>query len=250
MRFCDRLHAVVLPGGQVNPDLLRVEPKALKFIKDIFDAKKVVAAVCHAPWLETGIAKGRKMTSYKSIKTDVANAGAKCEDSEVVVDEGVMQSGRLGGFQRQDHRRDQGRPPYPAQRGLTAMKTAKIAGDAGAETRVAILETGEEAFSALTKAANDAGITAASLTVIGAFQSAVVGLVRFREEDLQENRDRRTVRSLERDRQHCRRRRQQCQPSRSCCSRPVRRHDARRAPSRRQGPAHAGGRLNGYPPLN
>jgi putative intracellular protease/amidase len=69
--------AVVLPGGQINPDLLRVEPKALKFIKDIFDAKKVVAAVCHAPWLETGIAKGRKMTSYKSIKTDVANAGAK-----------------------------------------------------------------------------------------------------------------------------------------------------------------------------
>src|SRR6201995_2183269 len=51
--------AVVLPGGQINPDLLRVEPKALKFIKDIFDAKKVVAAVCHAPWLllETGIAK-------------------------------------------------------------------------------------------------------------------------------------------------------------------------------------------------
>ena len=54
--------AVVLPGGQVNPDLLRVEPKALKFIKDIFDAKKVVAAVCHAPWLETGIAKGRKLS--------------------------------------------------------------------------------------------------------------------------------------------------------------------------------------------
>lgn len=70
--------AVVLPGGQINPDLLRVEPKALKFIKDIFDAKKIVAAVCNAPWLliETDIAKGRKMTSYKSIKTDVANAGA------------------------------------------------------------------------------------------------------------------------------------------------------------------------------
>jgi protease I len=59
-------HAVVLPGGQINPDLLRIEAKALKFIKDIFDAKKIVAAVCHAPWLliETGIAKGRKMTSY------------------------------------------------------------------------------------------------------------------------------------------------------------------------------------------
>jgi protease I len=90
--------AVVLPGGQINPDLLRVEPKALKFIKDIFDAKKIVAAVCHGPWLliETGIAKGRKMTSYTSIKSDVANAGAKWEDSEVVVDEGVITSRNPG----------------------------------------------------------------------------------------------------------------------------------------------------------
>jgi protease I len=99
--------AIVLPGGQVNPDLLRVEPKALKFIKDIFDAKKVVAAVCHAPWLliETGLAKGRRMTSFakgrrmtsfKSIKTDVANAGAKWEDSEVVVDQGVITSRNPG----------------------------------------------------------------------------------------------------------------------------------------------------------
>ena len=90
--------AVVLPGGQINPDLLRVEPKALKFIKDIFEAKKVVAAVCHAPWLliETGIAKDRKMTSFKSIKTDVANAGAKWEDSEVVVDQGVITSRNPG----------------------------------------------------------------------------------------------------------------------------------------------------------
>ncbi|WP_038936828.1 type 1 glutamine amidotransferase domain-containing protein [Bradyrhizobium japonicum] len=90
--------AIVLPGGQINPDLLRVESKALKFIKDIFDAKKIVAAVCHAPWLliETGIAKGRKMTSFKSIKTDVANAGAKWEDAEVVVDQGVITSRNPG----------------------------------------------------------------------------------------------------------------------------------------------------------
>ncbi|WP_315764806.1 MULTISPECIES: type 1 glutamine amidotransferase domain-containing protein [unclassified Bradyrhizobium] len=86
--------AVVLPGGQINPDLLRVEPRALKFIKDIFEAKKIVAAVCHAPWLliETGIAKGRKMTSYKSIKTDVVNAGATWVEAEVVVDQGVITS--------------------------------------------------------------------------------------------------------------------------------------------------------------
>jgi protease I len=90
--------AIVLPGGQINPDLLRVEPKALKFITDIFEAKKVVAAVCHAPWLliETGIAKGRKMTSYKSIKTDVKNAGAKWEDSSVVVDQDVITSRNPG----------------------------------------------------------------------------------------------------------------------------------------------------------
>jgi protease I len=90
--------AVVLPGGQINPDLLRAEPKALAFIKDIFNQKKIVAAVCHAPWLliETGIAKGRRMTSYKSIKTDVMNAGAKWEDSEVVVDNGVITSRNPG----------------------------------------------------------------------------------------------------------------------------------------------------------
>jgi protease I len=90
----DEYDAVVLPGGQINPDLLRVEPQAIAFIKDIFNQKKIVAAVCHAPWLliEAGIAKGRKMTSYKSIKTDVMNAGAKWEDSEVVVDNGVITS--------------------------------------------------------------------------------------------------------------------------------------------------------------
>jgi len=94
----DDYDAIVLPGGQINPDLLRVEPKALALIKDFFNQKKIVAAVCHAPWLliETGIAKGRKMTSYKSIKTDVINAGATWEDSEVVVDNGVITSRNPG----------------------------------------------------------------------------------------------------------------------------------------------------------
>ena len=90
--------AVVLPGGQINPDLLRVEPEAPKFIREIFEAGKIVAAVCHAPWLliEAGIAQGRKMTSYKSIKTDLVNAGAKWEDSEVVTDQGVITSRNPG----------------------------------------------------------------------------------------------------------------------------------------------------------
>jgi protease I len=94
----DEYDAIVLPGGQINPDLLRVEPQALSFIKDFYNQKKTVAAVCHAPWLliETGLAKGRKMTSYKSIKTDVMNAGANWEDSEVVVDNGVITSRNPG----------------------------------------------------------------------------------------------------------------------------------------------------------
>lgn len=90
----DDYDAIVLPGGQINPDLLRVNDKALKFIRAFYDQKKVVAAICHAPWLliETGIIKGRKATSYKSIKTDMINAGAKWEDSEVVTDQGIVTS--------------------------------------------------------------------------------------------------------------------------------------------------------------
>jgi protease I len=90
--------ALVLPGGQINPDLLRINDKALAFIKDIFNQKKVVAAVCHAPWLliETGIIKDRKVTSYKSIKTDVVNAGGKWEDFQVVVDKGLVTSRNPG----------------------------------------------------------------------------------------------------------------------------------------------------------
>ncbi|MBV8753486.1 MAG: type 1 glutamine amidotransferase [Hyphomicrobiales bacterium] len=90
----DDYDAIVLPGGQINPDLLRVNEKALTFIRAFYDQGKVVAAVCHAPWLliETGIIRGRRATSYHSIKTDVKNAGAKWEDSQVVVDEGIITS--------------------------------------------------------------------------------------------------------------------------------------------------------------
>lgn len=86
--------AIVLPGGQMNPDLLRAEPKAVDFIKAFWTQKKVVAAVCHAPWLliEAGIISGRKVTSYGSIKTDVINAGGLWEDSEVVSDQGLVTS--------------------------------------------------------------------------------------------------------------------------------------------------------------
>jgi protease I len=90
--------ALVLPGGQINPDLLRVEDEAISFIKSFWKDNKIVGAICHAPWLliEAGIIKGRKVTSYHSIKTDVMNAGGKWEDSEVVVDEGLVTSRNPG----------------------------------------------------------------------------------------------------------------------------------------------------------
>ena len=86
--------AIVLPGGQMNPDTLRGDDTALALIKDFFAQGKVVAAVCHAPWLliDTGIAKGRKLTSYKTIKQDLINAGASWQDAEVVTDKGVVTS--------------------------------------------------------------------------------------------------------------------------------------------------------------
>jgi protease I len=90
--------ALVLPGGQMNPDLLRVEPKAVDFVKSFWNDRKVIGAICHAPWLlvEAGIVKGRRVTSYKSIKTDVVNAGGKWEDSEVVTDQGLVTSRHPG----------------------------------------------------------------------------------------------------------------------------------------------------------
>ena len=86
--------ALVLPGGQINPDLLRVNKDAVDLIKRFGASGKTIAAICHAPWLliEAGLIEGRKATSFHSIQTDVKNAGAKWEDSEVVVDQGIVTS--------------------------------------------------------------------------------------------------------------------------------------------------------------
>jgi protease I len=86
--------ALVLPGGQINPDKLRLEPKAIEVIRGFLASGKVVAAICHAPWLliEAGAAKGRRMTSYRSIRTDVVNAGGDWRDEAVVTDEGIITS--------------------------------------------------------------------------------------------------------------------------------------------------------------
>ena len=78
---------LVLPGGVANPDHLRMQPAAVAFAKSFFEAGKPVAAICHAPWtlVEADVVRGRRMTSWPSVKTDLRNAGAEWVDEEVVV---------------------------------------------------------------------------------------------------------------------------------------------------------------------
>jgi protease I len=85
---------LVLPGGVANPDHLRMNLDAVEFVKSFVDAGKPVAAICHGAWtlIETGAAKGRTMTSWPSLKTDLRNAGANWVDEEVVVDRGLVTS--------------------------------------------------------------------------------------------------------------------------------------------------------------
>ncbi|GLB49948.1 type 1 glutamine amidotransferase domain-containing protein [Neptunitalea lumnitzerae] len=91
-------NALVLPGGVMNPDTLRTNEDALIFTRDFFSQHKIVAAICHAPSLliSAGVVEGRTLTSYKSIKDDLVNAGANWVDKEVVVDEGFVTSRNPG----------------------------------------------------------------------------------------------------------------------------------------------------------
>lgn len=86
--------ALLLPGGVMNPDQLRMNPKAVAFVRAFFDAKKPVGAICHGPWtlVEADVVRGRTVTSYSSIRTDLKNAGATVVDREVVVDQGLVTS--------------------------------------------------------------------------------------------------------------------------------------------------------------
>jgi protease I len=90
----DDYDALLLPGGVGNPDTLRTDEDAVAFVRSFFEQGKPVAAICHAPWLlvEAEVARGRELTSYPSIKTDVRNAGGNWVDREVVVDEGLVTS--------------------------------------------------------------------------------------------------------------------------------------------------------------
>lgn len=86
--------ALVLPGGVANPDQLRTKPEAVQFVRSFFAAGKPVGAICHAPWtlIEADVVRGRTLTSWPSLKTDLRNAGAEWVDEEVHVDQGLVTS--------------------------------------------------------------------------------------------------------------------------------------------------------------
>ncbi len=86
--------ALVLPGGALNPDKLRIDEDAVAFVRDFFEAGKPVAAICHGPWtiIEAGCAEGRRIASWPSLKTDLKNAGAEWVDQSVVVDGNLVSS--------------------------------------------------------------------------------------------------------------------------------------------------------------
>lgn len=92
----DDYDALVLPGGVANPDYLRTDADAVRFVEEFFASGKPVAAICHAPWtlIEADVVRGRRMTSWPSLQTDLRNAGAEWVDEEVVVDHGLVTSRR------------------------------------------------------------------------------------------------------------------------------------------------------------
>ena len=90
----DDYDALVLPGGVANPDKLRTEARAVEIVQDFMDDEKIVAAICHAPWLlaEADVIEGRRVTGFESIRTDLENAGADVVNEEVVIDENLITS--------------------------------------------------------------------------------------------------------------------------------------------------------------
>lgn len=120
--------ALLLPGGQMNPDKLRLEPKVIAFVRSFFDAQKPVAAICHGPWLliDAGVADGRKVTSWPSIRIDLRNAGAEVVDEEVVVDKGLVTSRKpedIPAFNRKMIEEFAEGPHDPAHRAARAGKS-------------------------------------------------------------------------------------------------------------------------------
>src|SRR5205085_10654152 len=90
----DDYDALMVPGGVGNPDQLRGDENAVRFVRDFADAKKPMAVICHGPWIlvEAGVARGRKLTSWPTLQTDIRHAGGNWVDEEVVVDDGIVTS--------------------------------------------------------------------------------------------------------------------------------------------------------------
>jgi len=86
--------ALLLPGGVMNPDRLRTDGRALAFVREFFDSRKPVAVICHGAWtlIDAGVARGRRLTSWPSLRTDLVNAGAEWVDEPVIVDQGLVSS--------------------------------------------------------------------------------------------------------------------------------------------------------------
>jgi len=95
---CENYDCLVIPGGVINPDKLRIDDDAMRTVREFLASGKIVAAVCHGPWLlvQADACRGRKMTSYKSIRKDVENAGANWIDKDVVTDRGIITSRNPG----------------------------------------------------------------------------------------------------------------------------------------------------------
>jgi protease I len=90
----DDYDALLVPGGVGNPDQLRGDENAVRFVRDMVEAKKPLAVICHGPWVlvEAGVVRGRKLTSWPTLQTDIRNAGGEWLDKEVVVDDGIVTS--------------------------------------------------------------------------------------------------------------------------------------------------------------
>jgi protease I len=90
--------ALLIPGGLKNPDTLRQDERAVRLVREFFDAAKPIASICHGPWMlvEADVVRGRRLTSYPSLKTDIRNAGGEWTDATVVVDQGIVTSRNPG----------------------------------------------------------------------------------------------------------------------------------------------------------
>jgi protease I len=121
--------ALLIPGGLMNPDQLRSTPEALDFTRHFFEEGKPVAAICHGPWvlIDAGVVRGRTLTSWPAIKTDVRNAGGNWVNEEVVVDNGLVTSRKpddIPAFNRKMIEEfGEGRHPVAAGASAAALET-------------------------------------------------------------------------------------------------------------------------------